>query len=35
MEWDILDYMLDLLDMPKDVMHDFDAWAQDVLNYLF
>ena len=35
MELDILDDILDLLDMPKEVMFDFDAWAQDVLSYQF
>ena len=33
MELDILEDILDLLDIPEEVMSDFDAWAQDVLNY--
>ena len=35
MELDILDDIPDLLAMPKEVMSDFDAWAQDVLSYQF
>ena len=35
MESDILDDILDLLDVAKEVMFDFDAWAQDVLSYQF
>ena len=35
MELDIPDDILDLLDMPKEVMSDFDAWAKDVVSYQF
>ena len=33
MELDILDNILDLLDVPEEVMFDFDARAQNVLSY--
>ena len=32
MEFDIPDNILDLLDMPKEFMFDFDTWDQDVLS---
>ena len=35
MELDILEDTLDLLDVPEEVMSDFDTWAQDVLSYQF
>ena len=35
MELDILDDIPDLLDVPKEVMSEFDTWAQDVLSYQF
>ena len=35
MELNIPEGILDLLDEPQEVMSDFDAWAQDVLNYQF
>ena len=28
-------YIPDLLDVPQELMSDFDAWAQDVLSYQF
>ena len=34
-EFDILDDIPDLLDVVKEVMFDFDAWARDVLSYQF
>ena len=33
MEPDIPEDIPDLLDAPEEVMSEFDAWAQDVLNY--
>ena len=33
MELDISEDILDLLDIPEEVMSDFDTWAQDVLSY--
>ena len=35
MELDIPEDMPDLLDVPEEVIYDFDAWAQDVLSYQF
>ena len=35
MELDIPDDIPDFLNVPKEVMFDFDAWAQDVLSYQF
>ena len=32
---DIPEDIPDLLDIPKDEMFDFDAWAQDVLSYQY
>ena len=33
MELDILEDIPDLLDVPEEVMSDFDAWAQHILSY--
>ena len=33
MELDIPKDILDLLDVPEEVVSDFNAWVQDVLNY--
>ena len=35
MELDIPGDMPELLDVPKEVMSDFDAWAHDALSYQF
>ena len=35
MELDIPEDISDLLDVPQEVMSDFDAWANDVLSYQF
>ena len=33
MELDIPEDIPDLIDVPEDVMSDFDAWAHDMLSY--
>ena len=35
MELDITEVIPDLLDIPEEMMSDFDAWDQDVLGYQF
>ena len=35
LELDIPEDKTDLLDVPQEVMPDFDAWGQDVLSYQF
>ena len=35
MELDIPDDIPDLIDIPKDIVSDFEAWAYDVLSYQF
>ena len=35
MELDIQEDIPDLLDVPEEVISDFDVWAQDVLSYQF
>ena len=35
MELDIPEDIPDLLDVPAEVMSDFDSWVQDVLSYQF
>ena len=33
MELDVLDDIPDLIDVPKDIVSDFEAWPHDVLTY--
>ena len=33
MELDMLEYIPDFLDVPEEVISDFDVWAQSVLDY--
>ena len=35
MELDVPDDISDLIDMPEDIVSDFEAWAHDVLSYEF
>ena len=35
MELDVPDDIPDLIDVPKDIVLDFEAWAHDVLSYQF
>ena len=35
MDLDIPEDLPDLIDVPEDVMSDFDAWVQDVLGYQY
>ena len=35
MELDVSDVIPDLIDVPKDIVLDFEAWAHDVLSYQF